>query len=195
MNTELDDALDASFPASDPPAATTPVAITASSDVMPAGGAAGDMIHVYRIVEDRKSDDPFGGANGANGAAEGRWTSGAAPSCVYASLSPAGAMLEFVAHLEGRTPPALMLAVARIPAADMLVQGELREDWKQRPYRADVQAIGDVWLRGGKSLALRVPSALCPGECNVLINPAHARFVHLDVVRVEPMAMDERIRI
>ena len=194
MNRNLDEALEDSFPASDPPAFTTSTAATAASDVLPASrddAAKDGRIHVYRIVEDRKSAQAF---SGADGPAEGRWTTRASP-VIYASLSPAGAMLEFMAHLEGRTPEALVLAVASLPVEDVLVQAELREDWDQRPYRAEVQAIGDAWRAAGKSLALRVPSALCPDECNLLINPEHPHFPHLVTVRLHPVTVDERIRI
>lgn len=193
MNRKLDDALDDSFPASDPPAFTTSTTATASNDVLPERGddARDGRIHVYRIVEDWKTDQAF---SGAASAAEGRWTSKDAPS-IYASLSPAGAMLEFMAHLEGKTPEALTLAVASLPVEDVLVQGELLEDWNQRPYRPQIQAIGDAWHRNRKSLALRVPSALCPDECNLLINPEHEHFDRLAVIRLLPMTVDERIRI
>lgn len=193
MNRKLDDALDDSFPASDPPAFTTSSTATASNDVLPERGddARDGRLHVYRIVEDWKTDQAF---SGVASVAEGRWTSKDAPS-IYASLSPAGAMLEFMAHLEGRTPEALTLVVASLPVEDVLVQAELLEDWNQRPYRPHIQAIGDTWHRHRKSLALRVPSARCPDECNILINPEHAHFAHLTVIRLLPMTVDERIRI
>jgi len=194
MNKNLDEALEDSFPASDPPAFTSSVAATAASDVLPAStddAARDGRVQVYRIVEDRKSAQAF---SGAEGAAEGRWTSRESPA-IYASLSPAGAMLEFMAHLEGRTPQSLMLAVASLPVQDVLVQGELLADWDQRPYREHVQAIGDAWHKSGKSLALRVPSALCPDECNILINPDHPHFAQMVVIRLLPVTVDERIRI
>ena len=193
MNRNLDEALEDSFPASDPPAFTTSSTATAASDVLPASkddAARDGRIHVYRIVEDRKSAQAF---SGTDGVAEGRWTSRAG-QVIYTSMSPAGAMLEFMAHLEGRTPEALVMAVASLPVDDVLVQAELLDDWDQRPDRAHVQAIGDAWRAAGKSLALRVPSALCPDECNILINPEHPHFAHLVVVRLHPVTVDERIR-
>lgn len=193
MNRNLDEALEDSFPASDPPSFASSTAATAASDVLPASpddAHKDGRIHVYRVVEDRKSAQAF---SGADGAVAGRWTSSVSPA-IYASLSPAGAMLEFMAHLEGRTPESLVMAVASLPVEDALVQAALLQDWDQRPYREHVQAIGDAWYAGGKSLALRVPSALCPDECNILINPQHPQFAHLVVVRLHPVTVDSRIR-
>ena len=64
----------------------------------------------------------------------GRW-SPPGRACVYASLSPASALLEYLAHLEGETPRELMLAVATIPPGTVLSETNEPSTWKELPYR------------------------------------------------------------
>ena len=62
------------------------------------------------------------------------------------------------------------------------------------PYRPDVQQIGAAWIRSGRSLALRVPSAICPEESSILLNPQHAGFAGLQLGALRPFSIDERLR-
>ena len=190
---ELDQALADSFPASDPPAATSPSAVTSATPQMPLGDADASASHVriYRIIEPRQASEPFSGPGSDGG---GRWTSPRTPG-VYASMTPATAMLEYLVHLEGDTPDKLMLAIAELPIDTVLAQLELPSAWRERPYRDTVRQIGDAWSKSKKSLGLRVPSAVCPGECNIVINPEHPDFVKLHLDHLEPMKIDSRLRI
>jgi RES domain-containing protein len=115
-------------------------------------------------------------------------------ACVYASLSPATALLEYLAHLEGSTPAELLLAVGMIPAASVISEINEPSTWCDMPYRPEVQQVGASWLRSRLSLAMRVPSALCRDECNILLNPQHRDFQILQLVALRPLRVDERIR-
>ena len=86
----LDDAIADSFPASDPPSQTSPVAATSSQPQVHAShaGMTGDEVRVYRIIEPRQAAHPFSGPGSDAG---GRWTSPRTQG-VYASLSPSTAM-------------------------------------------------------------------------------------------------------
>ena len=103
---ELDDALEDTFPASDPPSMTSPLAATPSAGEMHQHGH-GDEVRVYRVVSMADASEPFG---------------------------------------------------------------------------AD-----------GHSHALMVPSALCPDEWNILLNPAHQDHAALRVARLQPLSLDERL--
>lgn len=190
---DLDKALAASFPASDPPAATTPIAATLATAQLPVGDAegGGEDVRIYRIIEPRQASEPFSGPGSDGG---GRWTSPCTPG-VYASLSPATAMLEYLVHLEGATPESLLLATASLPRECLLAQLELPSEWAERPYRAPVRQVGDEWSRAGRSLALRVPSAVCPPQCNVIVNPEHRDFAKLRLEELTPIKLDARLRI
>jgi len=189
----LDESIEDSFPASDPPSQTQPVTATPTQPQVPLRdtGMTGDELHVYRVIEPRKASQPFSGAGADRG---GRWTSPGTQG-VYASLTPGAAMLEYLVHLEGDTPNELLLAQATVPVPSVLAQVDLPSDWKQRPYRDAVREIGDKWSKAQQSLALRVPSAVCEGECNVLINPEHPDFAKLRLEHLSPMKIDPRLRI
>lgn len=189
----LDKSIADSFPASDPPSQSQPVTATPTQSQVPLHelGLTGDQLHVYRVIEPRKASEPFSGSGADAG---GRWTSPRTPG-VYASLSPAAAMLEYLVHLEGETPDELLLARATLPMSSVLAQLDLPSDWKERPYRDTVRQIGDRWAKAQDSLALRVPSALCDGECNVVLNPQHPDFAKLRLDHLTPLKLDPRLRI
>lgn len=189
---ELDQALADTFPASDPPAATDPSAATSGTARMPLAGAdaVGDRVRLYRVIEPRQASEPFSGPGSDAG---GRWTSPRTQG-VYASLSPATAMLEYLVHLEGATPRELLMVTASVPRDSVLAQLELPSEWPERPYRASVRQVGDDWSRHRRSLALRVPSAVCPDACNVVLNPEHPDFVKLEIDQLVPVALDARLR-
>lgn len=189
----LDESIEESFPASDPPSQTQANTATPTQAQVHLNqtGPTGDELYVYRVIEPRHASQPFAGAGADRG---GRWTSPGTQG-VYASLTPAAAMLEYLVHLEGDTPNELLMAQATLPVPTVLAQVDLPSDWKQRPYRDSVRYIGDKWAKAQTSLALRVPSAVCEGECNVVINPQHPDFVKLRLEHLAPMKVDPRLRI
>lgn len=182
---ELDDALADTFPASDPPSMTSPSAATPSADVIAEGSTA--PLRLYRVVDKEEAAQPFHPVDKG-----GRWSPPGIP-CVYASLSPAGALLEYLAHLEGEPPDGLLLAVAEAPAGATLSETNEPSTWRELPYRPEVQQVGAEWLASGRSLALRVPSAISDGECNVLLNPAHAGYAAVQLRELRPMRIDPRL--
>jgi len=182
----LDKALADTFPASDPPSQTSPSVATPSSAFI-AGKETGEL-RIYRVIEPSQAHAPFAPADTG-----GRWSPPGMP-CVYASLSPATALLEYLVHLEGRTPQALLLAVGMIASTSVLSEINEPSTWDEYPYRPEVQQVGAAWLRSRASLGMRVPSALCRDECNILLNPEHADYAALQLVALRPMRIDERIR-
>ena len=184
---DLDKALQDTFPASDPPSMTTPISATPSEHLVGAG--TDGELRLYRVIEAREAAQPFAPATSG-----GRWTH-PGQACVYASLSAAGALLEYLVHLEGRTPEHLLLAVGAIPAAQVLAESNLPSTWCTLPYHEEVRQVGDGWLRSRRSLALRVPSAVCMDEGNLLLNPEHPAYAALELVALRPLALDARLRI
>jgi RES domain-containing protein len=149
-----------------------------------------DTLQIYRIISSDQVDRPFSGAGSDSG---GRWTSEGTPG-VYASLTPSTALLEFLAHLKQDVPDRLFLASGWLPRQCLFVPTELPADWNQRPYRAHVRRIGDDWSISRRSLALHVPSALCPLDGNVIINPEHGDFRRLVIGTQIPISLDDRLR-
>ena len=189
---ELDKALKDTFPASDPVSATAQLTATPTSDSLVASERSAEhpgTVTVYRVVGEDQKDKPFGA--GSNNA--GRWTSEGTPA-VYASLSPSAALLEFLAHAEGTPPRTAYLAKAHLPRERITVVHAYPSTWRERPYRPDVQQVGDTWSSEHQSLAAQVPSALSEESCNILINPEHVDAPLIQGVHVTPIDIDDRLR-
>lgn len=118
------------------------------------------------------------GAVWAPGEDAGRWNR-EGDEMLYASTTAALATLEALAHLQARDARrAHRIAhfCVDLRAGDLacLDAQALPADWKRR--KGLTRAIGAHWLRRHPAAALLVPSALAPGELNVLIDPGHARW-------------------
>jgi RES domain-containing protein len=126
----------------------------------------------------------------------GRWNPKGI-SVVYASESRALAALEFYVHLSRNAIPP-HLAIASIEILDKASRVDLRvadlpRDWRTYPAPRELAAIGAEWVRSGKSLLLRVPSAVMPPEYNILINPAHPESKGIRIARIEQYTTDHRL--
>lgn len=153
-------------------------------------------MRIYRISNYRD-------LNGDGGRrAAGRWHNKGRP-IVYCAATAAAAMLETIAYL-ARNDPTLIpstfqLLTIELPddvERDSVSRAQLPVDWQVRP--AHTRAIGDAWLRGGKSAILVVPSALAPQTENYLLNPAHSdlqppRGGRIKIVEVAKYPFDSRL--
>lgn len=128
--------------------------------------------------------------------AGGRWNSEGRP-VVYASGTLALAALEYLVHVDPADVPDDLLAMGiEVPdrAPSMSVRPEdLPQDWNRTPDHEACHAIGDAWADAGKTLLLRVPSAIVPEEDNVLVNPRHAGASTLRVARERAFRFDPRL--
>jgi len=181
----LDAALADTFPASDPPSQIVPVTATG-----PEHGPAGHWLDLYRVLPRAEAEQAFGPQSSYQAR---RWSSEGTPA-VYASLSAGSALLEALAHMEGPVPDDLMLAVASLPVGCVLTARELPKHWREYPYRENVQHFGDRWLASQQALALKVPSAICDFEFNVVINPQHRDRERLHGTELIPLTVDPRVR-
>jgi RES domain-containing protein len=80
------------------------------------------------------------------------------------------------------------LAIQTINTTDLL------PDWRafnQMPY---TQQLGSQWIKDGATAILQVPSSIIDGETNYLINPLHADFELIELVKVEAFVFDVRIK-
>jgi RES domain-containing protein len=105
-------------------------------------------------------------------------------------------MLEVLAHVE--SPELLshsewVLVSARLPAELVEKPARVPDNWRRFPAPAETRRFGDDWIADGRSAALRVPSAVVPGEFNYLLNPAHPRFNDVTPGRPEPFTFDHRL--
>jgi RES domain-containing protein len=124
----------------------------------------------------------------------GRWNS-PGTAMIYTSQSRSLAVLELLVHMDA---PELLrkyiLFEVWLPSAYVsdLNLSNLPANWRTDPAPADVRAVGDEWAASGNSAALRVPSALVPGESNFLLNPRHPDFRKLRIGKPLPFQFAPR---
>jgi RES domain-containing protein len=147
------------------------------------------LVPVYRVVA---ADRAAGAFSHDDNLAGGRWSSPGI-AAIYAAQSPAGAVLEYLAHMTDDRPEALVLVHGHLPSGEVAPPGPLPERWRDMPYREEVRAFGDRWLRSGQAVALSLPSALCEASRNLLVNPDHPRMGRLELVKVEAFILDPRL--
>jgi RES domain-containing protein len=151
------------------------------------------LITAWRLVKSRHAGAAFDG-EGAR-LHGGRWNS-AGIRIAYASDSMALAALEVLAHLQSTTVlQSYSLATIRFPESliEVLEPATLPKGWRRYPSPLENQAIGDRWIAEGKSLVLRVPSAIIPSAANFLVNPLHPEFGSAIIERPERFAFDPRL--
>lgn len=152
-------------------------------------------MRVFRICQARHAAGAFTG----DGAVRypGRWHPRGV-RVVYASESRALAALEQLVHLHRpRLPDDFVCFAVDIPdgvAIGEVLVGTLPAEWRKHPGPPALQEIGSAWVSAGDSACLKVPSAVVPGEHNMLLNPRHVDFPKLVIGPAEPFAFDERLR-
>lgn len=122
--------------------------------------------------------------------AHGRWhTRGRL--IVYCSESIACAKEEVRVHLDVPSyllPSTYKVLKIRVPSnvkVLALPESDLPALW--RTSYDFTQPIGDEWLRGVATPMLKVPSAICAGISNFLINPVHRMSEFIQIVAEIPI--------
>ena len=132
-----------------------------------------------------------------NGAAlaPGRWNSRGV-RLAYTASSVSLAMLEILVHVNREdVPEGRRMLAYEIPDAALaeLPPNRWPRGWDKLPYSDAVRRVGDGFVRDGRQLALRVPSAVARGEFNVLVNPAHPQFGQIRLLADDPLALAPRL--
>lgn len=178
-----DEAIEESFPASDPPSQSVPVAATLVRH---------HGLKLYRIIDGSAKDAPISLNAGRH---EHRWASPATGLLRMATSMPV-AILDYLVGLEGPTPDPLFVLVLEMSEDDIDELEDRPENWDAYPYEDSVRNVGDEWAsRRDSGLALRVPHAMCVGECCVLVNPLHQEASTLATYQLRTFRLDRRLRI
>lgn len=126
----------------------------------------------------------------------GRWNS-VGVAMVYTSESASLTMLETLVHLQN-TAILDAFTLLSIEVPDELIEWidpqQLPENWRAADAPDALKQTGDGWVESIGSVALRVPSALSPVECNYLLNPTHPDYER--IVRAAqqiPFQFDRRL--
>jgi RES domain-containing protein len=152
---------------------------------------------VWRIATDtptHTADDLSGAGAKATG---GRWNEPGIP-VVYASETQALACLETLVHLNaGGLPLNRYLVAITIPAslwatAHTETVASLPVGWDAEPAGLISIRFGTKWLNAAHQAVLRVPSAIVPDECNVLVNPRHPESQRIKATKLRRFLYDPR---
>lgn len=127
--------------------------------------------------------------------ADGRWHFQGRP-IVYCASSESLAALELRVHIGVYLPRyAYTMHELEIPDTHVkiLSANNHRQGWDAIPHSRVSQEIGDAWLKGRETLALRVSSIHSRTEWNVLLNPEHKAVAQCCVKRVWAYRFDPRL--
>jgi len=151
------------------------------------------MPQAWRLVHQNYVHSAFSG-EGAR-LAGGRWNS-EGHVVVYTAGSLSLALLEIIVHLEFKEALKYYKAIP-VEIPDGLLQSidpaRLMEGWNASPPHSSTQFIGNCWVEGMSSAALKVPSAIVPNEFNYLLNPAHSEFCQIKLGDSIDLPVDPRV--
>lgn len=149
------------------------------------------MIRAWRIVESKHVSGAFTG-DGAR-LYGGRWSPIGVP-VVYTAESAALATLEVLVQVRRMTVlPGYILFSCTFDEKLISNIEYLPPNWRDYPAPAQLQTIGNDWVRSARSPVLRVPSAIVPSENNYLLNPAHPKFRRIRIGKPENFELDVRL--
>jgi RES domain-containing protein len=150
-------------------------------------------LSAWRIVKAKHAAQAFSGEGAKRHG--GRWNSPGV-AVIYASGSAPLAMLEMLIHLQSQEL-LKRYVLFDVTFDESLVtkvdRRTLPKTWCKSPPPAAVQRIGDLWVAGGESAVLRVPSVTVAHEWNYVLNPAHADFRKITIGPKRPIWFDPRL--
>lgn len=148
-------------------------------------------MEVYRITRAIYTDRLVASGGAARWNTRGRFV-------IYTAGSRALACLENVVHRSGEGLQDLFrVMVINVPDSlpvDTITLGDLPADWADYQNYDVCQQRGEDWLSRANVPVLRVPSAIVPQEWNYLLNPVHALFAQIQLLRTEAFAFDPRLK-
>ncbi len=123
----------------------------------------------------------------------GRWNTRVSPM-IYTSEHYSTAMLEKLAHGNGRLPPSQHWIRITVPpgVSYEVFSIDHHPGWAAEDCRVG-QAFGEAWQKSRRSLLLLVPSVVARMERSVLINEAHPEATRLERGLHQPVWWDRRL--
>ena len=73
-------------------------------------------------------------------------------------------------------------------------QQALPDNWWQFPYPDTLASLTEQWIEQGKFWIMKVPSAHSFTEFNYLLNPMHPDHRMAEIIRVEDIHFDKRLK-
>ena len=152
------------------------------------------MIVAWRLIKARHAAIAFDG-EGAR-LEGGRWNPKGVP-VVYLSDHPALATIETFVHLKNAaTKIEFVMFRVEIPAEVSVLElpvATLPASWRDEPPTLETMAVGERWVREGKSAILKIPSVLVPVAANFVLNPRHPEAAKVRTDQGEKFSFDPRM--
>ncbi len=150
-------------------------------------------MNVFRLARE-KHGKPLSGKGAAQYGA--RWNP-VGIELIYTAQNRSLAMAEVAVHLTLATlPDDFRMFTLEIPddvAIKRIAASGLPPNWQAFPHPASTQDVGRAFVTENKFAALMIPSVVTQGDFNVLINPNHADFSKIKIIREEKFPFDKRI--
>jgi len=148
-------------------------------------------MRVYRISHCKFINDLTGTGAALYG---GRWNSKAV-YILYTAASPSLALLESLAHIKNVVSQNFCMICLDIPEEHVIAiqPDDLPAQWRAFPAPDTLKKLGDNFIKDGRYLALKLPSAIMPEEQNYLLNPAHKDFKKIKIVFSRKIVLDTRV--
>lgn len=123
----------------------------------------------------------------------GRWNTPGS-RVVYLAESLSLAAYELLVHVPDQVIAPYKRILVEVPEKLIMTLDDsvLPDDW-QEPGHPELVAIGDDWIASEQSLGLSVPSALIPGERNVMLLQDHPDFDKVRAGEIEDFRYDARL--
>lgn len=146
---------------------------------------------VYRISKCQYIDDLSGTGAASYG---GRWHS-KGTHVLYTAATASLALLESVVHISNIVAADYCMICLEIPEDKILELStvDLPDNWFVNPPPDFLKTYGDRFIRDGKFLGLKLPSAIMPEESNYLLNPNHTDFKKVKLVSKRTVPIDGRL--
>jgi RES domain-containing protein len=145
---------------------------------------------VYRISNEAFKNDISGNGGAIYGS---RWNS-PGRRLLYTSEYISLSILESLVHLDRNFIPdqfLLHIGIPDIKNAKQIANGKIKKDWRHNI--GYTQWIGDQFIISREAFALKVPSAIVEEEHNLLLNPLHAEFKRVKIIKTELLQLDKRL--
>lgn len=146
---------------------------------------------VYRITKAKRASDISGiGAS----LYPGRWNKKGSP-VLYTGESKEIALLENIVHIPSMISPKLDILTIEIPDDSIteIKLIDLPSNWHQFPAPTILAEIGQKWIDGGESIALKVPSSIIHSAHNLILNCNHKNYIDIKILCQEKFYFDSRL--
>ena len=154
-------------------------------------------MRAFRIVSSQRADPSEALSGEGARLFGGRWNH-PGTRMIYTASTASLALLEMAVHVP-RLRFSREFKLFELEVPDDLIEtveaATLPDGWNLFPFTATTQDLGNAWIASGRSLALRVPSAVLPfGEPNLLLHPGHAAFDRVEVAAEHTFLPDPRLK-